>query len=120
MSAVFVTGGSGFIGSLVIQRLVGDGHTVRALARSEQAAARISERGGEPVRGDLSDIDAMRSGAVGCELAFHTAAIVEDWGKRDDVERGLNRQVRASVRPNTRPDCDYDEPKRARQSLLAR
>ncbi len=87
MSTVFVTGGSGFIGGRLIQRLVAGGHTVRGLARSEHAAARISERGGEPVRGNLSDIDAMRSGALGCELAFHAAAMVDDWGKRDDFER---------------------------------
>ena len=84
---VFVTGGSGFIGGRLIERLIADGHSVRGLARSDHAAARISERGGEPVRGDLSDVEAMRSGAAGCELAFHAAAMLGDWGRREDFER---------------------------------
>jgi nucleoside-diphosphate-sugar epimerase len=88
VSTVFVTGGSGFIGGRLIERLVADGHAVRGLARSDGAAARISERGGEPVRGDLADVDTMRSGATGCELAFHAAAMLGDWGTREEFERG--------------------------------
>jgi nucleoside-diphosphate-sugar epimerase len=88
VSTVFVTGGSGFIGGRLIERLVADGHAVRALARSERAAATIHARGGESVRGDLADVAAMRSGAEGCELAFHAAAMLGDWGKREEFERG--------------------------------
>jgi nucleoside-diphosphate-sugar epimerase len=88
VSTVFVTGGSGFIGGRLIERLVADGREIRALARSDQAAARISGRGGDPIRGDLADVDAMRSGAAGCELAFHAAAMLGDWGRREDFERG--------------------------------
>ena len=88
MATAFVTGGSGFIGGRLIERLVGDGHSVRGLARSDRAADRIRDRGGEPVSGDLSDIDAMRAGAAGCQLAFHAAATLGDWGKREDFERG--------------------------------
>jgi nucleoside-diphosphate-sugar epimerase len=46
MSVAFVTGGSGFIGGRLIERLRADGHDVRALARSDQAAERIRARGG--------------------------------------------------------------------------
>jgi nucleoside-diphosphate-sugar epimerase len=88
MSLVFVTGGSGFVGGRLIERLRGDGHTVRALARSDDAAARIGVRGGEPVSGDLGDVASMRAGAEGCELAFHAAATLGDWGPREDFERG--------------------------------
>jgi nucleoside-diphosphate-sugar epimerase len=88
VAAAFVTGGSGFIGGKLIERLRGDGYTVRALSRSEDAAARIRGRGGEPVSGDLSDPAAMRAGADGCEFAFHAAAAVGDWGRREDFERG--------------------------------
>ena len=63
MSGAFVTGGSGFIGGRLIERLRSLGHSVRALARSEKAAERIRARGGEPVAGDLADVEAMRSGA---------------------------------------------------------
>jgi nucleoside-diphosphate-sugar epimerase len=88
MTGVFVTGGSGFIGGRLIERLRADGHAVRALARSTSAAERVRTRGAEPVDGDLADVAAMRAGAEGCELAFHAAATLGDWGKREDFERG--------------------------------
>src|SRR5437764_7666773 len=88
MTSVFVTGGSGFIGGRLIERLRADGHAVRALARSEPAAQRIREHGGEAVSGDLADGASMRAGAEGCELAFHAAAALGDWGKREEFERG--------------------------------
>jgi nucleoside-diphosphate-sugar epimerase len=88
VTSAFVTGGSGFIGGALIERLRAEGHTVRALARSDGAADRVRARGGEPVSGDLADIAAMRAGADGCELAFHAAAALGDWGRREDFERG--------------------------------
>ncbi len=88
MTGVFVTGGSGFIGGRLIERLRADGHTVRALVRSEAAGERVRARGAEPVSGELADVAAMRAGAEGCELAFHAAAMLGDWGKREDFERG--------------------------------
>jgi nucleoside-diphosphate-sugar epimerase len=60
---------------------------VRALARSERAAGRVRELGAEPVSGDLDDPDSLRAGAEGCELAFHAAVKVEDWGDPADYER---------------------------------
>jgi nucleoside-diphosphate-sugar epimerase len=88
VATAFVTGGSGFIGGRLIERLRSDGHTVRALARSERAAERVRAHGGEPVTGDLSDVGKMRSGAEGCEWAFHAAAMLGDWGTRQEFERG--------------------------------
>ena len=79
MAEAVVTGGSGFIGGRLIERLRSDGHVVRALARSDQAAERIRKRHGEPVPGDLDDVSAMRAGADGCDWAFHAAAMVGDW-----------------------------------------
>lgn len=84
----FVTGGSGFIGGRLLRRLAADGWSVRALARSERSAAVVAEAGAEPVRGDLDEVEAMRAGAAGCEVAFHAAAYVEEWGKRSDFEHG--------------------------------
>jgi nucleoside-diphosphate-sugar epimerase len=83
----FVTGGSGFIGGTLIERLVAEGWNVRALARSDGAAARVRERGAEPVTGDLGDAAGLRAGAEGAELAFHAAAKVEDWGDPEEFER---------------------------------
>jgi nucleoside-diphosphate-sugar epimerase len=96
MSEVFVTGGSGFIGGRLIERLRLDGHAVRALARSSGAAERVRARGAEPVQGDLCDVTAMRAGADGSELAFHAAATLGDWGPAELFERG-NVQGTANV-----------------------
>jgi nucleoside-diphosphate-sugar epimerase len=87
MPTAFVTGGSGFVGGALIERLRSEGWDVRALARSEGAATRVRELGAEPAMGDLDDRDAMRAGADGCEVAFHAAAKVEDWGDPADFER---------------------------------
>jgi nucleoside-diphosphate-sugar epimerase len=92
----FVTGGSGFIGGRLIERLRADGHDVRALARSDHAAAQIRARGGEPVPGDLGDVAGIQAGAEGCEWAFHAAAMLGDWGKPEDFER-VNVQGTANV-----------------------
>jgi nucleoside-diphosphate-sugar epimerase len=78
----FVTGGSGFIGGALIERLRREGWDVRALARSERAAERVRERGAEPVMGDLDDLH-----VEDCEVAFHAAAKVEDFGDPAEFER---------------------------------
>jgi nucleoside-diphosphate-sugar epimerase len=88
VSTAFVTGGSGFIGGALVRRLAEDGWIVRALARSDASAKTVRERGAEPVRGDLGDVGAMAAGAAGCEVAFHCAAQLGDWGSREDFERG--------------------------------
>jgi nucleoside-diphosphate-sugar epimerase len=94
---VFVTGGSGFVGGRLIARLVADGQAVRALARSESAAAKVQARGAEAVYGDLSDFRSLRSAASGCELAFHAAAAVTELGRWDDFIRANVDGTRAVV-----------------------
>ncbi len=88
MAAAFVTGGSGFIGGRLIERLVADGGTIRALARSDASAAAVEALGAEAVRGDLADVASMRAGAEGCDQAFHLAAHLGQWGKRDEFIAG--------------------------------
>ena len=88
MPTAFVTGGSGFIGGRLIRRLVGEGWTVKALARSDSSAAKVRDAGAEPVMGDLDEVAAMTEGARGCEYAFHAAASLGDWGRREDFVRG--------------------------------
>lgn len=78
----FVTGGSGFVGKRLITALREKGHAVRALARSEAARQEVSAVGAEPWEGELSNGDALRSGMEGCEVVFHSAAVVKAWGPR--------------------------------------
>jgi nucleoside-diphosphate-sugar epimerase len=88
MSSAFVTGGSGFVGGRLIERLRAEGHDVRALARSDASSERVRSLGAEPVPGELGDRAALRAGAEGCELAFHAAATLGDSGSREEFERG--------------------------------
>jgi nucleoside-diphosphate-sugar epimerase len=87
LPSAFVTGGSGFIGGALIERLRREGWVVRALARSDAAEAAVRERGASPVRGDLGDAAALEGGSVGCDVCFHAAAKVEDWGDPAEFER---------------------------------
>ena len=90
-TTIFVTGGSGFLGRQLIADLAAEGCTVRALARSPQAAAVVSALGAEPVAGSLDDAEAMRAGMSGCDAAIHCAAHVAMWGPWAEFERDTVR-----------------------------
>jgi nucleoside-diphosphate-sugar epimerase len=83
----FITGGSGFIGGRLIERLRSDGWDVRALARSERSASAVQALGAEPVKGDIANVDSLRAGAAGCSVTFHAAAHLGDWGPRSEFVR---------------------------------
>jgi len=87
MATAFVTGGSGFIGGALIERLRAEGWEVRALSRSEAAEQKVRDRGAVPVPGDLGDLPRLRAAAAGAQVAFHAAAKVEDWGDPAEFER---------------------------------
>jgi nucleoside-diphosphate-sugar epimerase len=70
---VFVTGGTGLVGSAVVAELLGHGHTVFALARSGSSATALETEGAESIRGDLADMGALRAGAAKADGVIHLA-----------------------------------------------
>lgn len=97
MSRVFVTGGSGFIGQVLVRRLLGAGHSVGALVRSEASAAKIKALGAEPVRGELTDPLTWRDELTGRDVVFHLAAETDVTADRARHELVTVRGTRAAV-----------------------
>jgi nucleoside-diphosphate-sugar epimerase len=89
---IFVTGASGWIGSAVVPELIGAGHQVVGLARSDSSAAALTEAGAEVVRGTIDDLDTLRSAAAASDgvihLAFkHDIAFSGDFQGATDADR---------------------------------
>ena len=70
---VFVTGASGHIGSALVPELLGNGHEVVGLARSDRSAAVLSAAGAEVHRGDLDDLDGLQAAAKTADGVVHLA-----------------------------------------------
>ncbi len=90
MAQTFVTGGSGFIGRALVRRLMMEGHSVRALVRSDVSATRVAALGAQPVRGELTDSSTWQHAVVGSDVVFHLAA-------QTDMGADLSSHAHATV-----------------------
>jgi len=91
---VFVTGGTGTIGSAVVAELLGHGHTVLALARSDASERALKEAGAEVLRGGLADLDVLRSGAEQTDGAI-SLAFGRDFGSPDALAAAITEESAA-------------------------
>ncbi len=105
---VFVTGASGWIGSAVVPELLGAGHQVVGLARSDASAAALVATGAEVHRGTLDDLDALRDAAGATDgvihLAFkHDLAFGGDFQGAADADRRAVEAIGDALAGSDRP-----------------
>lgn len=84
---IFVTGGTGLVGSHAIEEAVRRGHRVRALVRSTSDTRFLDTLGVEKVAGDLADQAALRRGVTGADWVINCAAKVGDWGTLEEFRK---------------------------------
>jgi nucleoside-diphosphate-sugar epimerase len=91
---VFVTGGTGLIGSAVVAELLGNDHTVLALARSDASALTLKSAGAESLRGDLADLEALRAGVAQTDGVIHLA-FANDFSSADALAQAVAEETAA-------------------------
>jgi nucleoside-diphosphate-sugar epimerase len=102
---VFVTGASGWIGSAAVEELLAGGHEVVGLARSDASAASLEAKGAQVLRGDLDDLDSIRTGSAGADAVIHLAN-KHDWSDpvgTAKAERDAVQTIGDSLAGSNRP-----------------
>jgi dihydroflavonol-4-reductase len=105
--SVLVTGGTGFLGRALVERLLGVGDHVKALARSDASTSELAVLGADAVRGDVLDLEALAGAMRGCDVVYHAAGAnafcVRDPSPMFEVNvRGSQNVVRAAARAGVR------------------
>ncbi|GGL92324.1 SDR family oxidoreductase [Nakamurella endophytica] len=91
---VFVTGGTGLIGSAVVAELLTHGHTVLGLARTEASSRALQAAGAQVLRGSLADVEVLRSAASAADGVIHLA-FRNDFSTAEAVTRAVDEETAA-------------------------
>lgn len=102
---VFLTGGTGFVGSAIIPELIDAGHRVLGLARSESSARALLSAGVEVLMGDLGDIQVLREGVSQAEGVIHCAFDLDfaNFERSSEMERTAIAALGTSLAGSDRP-----------------
>jgi nucleoside-diphosphate-sugar epimerase len=101
-----VTGGTGLLGSHIVERLVGMGRPVRVLVRPSSETGFVRSLGVDVFVGDLADPSSCRHALAGVKAVYHAAAKVGDWGQWEEFRRDCLVATDCLAREAIRADVD--------------